>query len=116
MVARSTAAVRRDTGGAARRVLARAAWLPDLAACLAIQPMLPAGWIAVPRDGSAVISDLGVTLGAAESVLERRAESERLGREAAALDSQVADLRAAAVRAAAGAQAATRRRRGRPRR
>ena len=99
-------AVRRDDGGAARRVLARAAWLPDLAACLAIQPMLPAGWIAVPRDGSALISDLGVTLGAAESVLERRAESERLGREAAALDSQVADLRAAAVRAAAGAQAA----------
>ena len=99
-------AVRRDTGGAARRVLARAAWLPDLAACLAIQPMLPAGWIAVPRDGSAVISDLGVTLGAAESVLERRAESERLGREAEALDGQVADLRAAAVRAAAGAQAA----------
>ena len=69
--------------------------------------MLPAGWIAVPRDGSAVISDLGVTLGAPESVLERRAESERLAREAAALDRQVADLRAAAVRAAAGAQAAT---------
>ncbi len=101
------AAVRRDAGGAARRVLARAAWLPDLAACLAIQAVLPAGWIAVPRDGSAVISELGVTLGAAESVLERRAESERLDREAAALDGQVADLRAAAVRAAAEAQAAS---------
>ena len=37
--------------------------------------MLPAGWIAVPRDGSAVIGDLGVTLGARESVLERRAEA-----------------------------------------
>ena len=46
------AAVRRDTTGAARRLLARAAWLPDVAACLAIQPALPPGWIAVPRDGS----------------------------------------------------------------
>ena len=99
-------AVRRDTTGAARRILARAAWLPDLAACLAIQPALPPGWIAVPRDGSAVVGDLAVTFGAAESVLERRAESERLAREAGTLDAEVADLRARAVRAAASAQAA----------
>ena len=31
------AAVRRDPTGAARRLLARAGWLPDLAACLAVQ-------------------------------------------------------------------------------
>ena len=52
-------------GGAARRILARAAWLPDLAACLAIQAVLPAGWIAVParrRPRSSATS--GSTLGA----------------------------------------------------
>ena len=100
-------AVRRDPTGAARRILARAAWLPDLAACLAIQSALPPGWIAVPRDGSAVVSELGVALGAVESVLERRAEATRLDREATALDASVADLRARAVRAAADAKAAS---------
>ncbi len=100
-------AVRRDATGAARRILARAAWLPDLAACLAIQAALPPGWIAVPRDGSAVVSDIGVSLGAVESVLERRVEATRLGQEAASLDAAVADLRAVAVRAAADAKAAS---------
>ena len=67
-------AVGRDGAGVARRLLAHAAWLPDLAACLAIQPDLPSGWIVVPRDGGAVIGDLTVSLGAADPVLERRAE------------------------------------------
>jgi len=67
-------AIGRDGAGVARRLLAHAAWLPDLAACLAIQPELPAGWIAVPRDGSAVVDDLTVALGAADPILERRAE------------------------------------------
>ena len=100
------AAVRRDATGAARRILAHAAWLPDLAACLAIQAALPAGWIAVPRDGSAVVTGLGITLGAVESVLERRAETARLAAEADTLDAQVAAFRAKAVRAAADSQAA----------
>ena len=39
---------------------------------------LPAGWVAVARDGSAVIDDVGVTLGAADTVLERRAEQARV--------------------------------------
>ncbi len=99
-------AVRRDTTGAARRILARAAWLPDLAACLALQSALPAGWIAVPRDGTAVVTDLGVTFGTAESVLERRAEAQRLVLDAEVLDAEVANLRGAAVRLAADAQAA----------
>ena len=77
------AAVRRDPTGAARRLLARAGWLPDLAACLAVQATMPPGWIVVVRDGSAVMTDLGVTFGAVESVLERRAEAERLGTELA---------------------------------
>jgi len=100
------AAVRRDTTGAARRILARAAWLPDLAACLAMQAALPPGWIAVPRDGSAVVTDLAVTFGAAESVLERRAEAAGLAAQAEALDAEAADLRGRAVRAAAVAHAA----------
>jgi hypothetical protein len=38
------AAVTRDGTGAARRLLARAAWLPDLSACLAIRDALPPGY------------------------------------------------------------------------
>ena len=90
-------AIRRDDTGAARRLLARAAWLPDLAACLALQPLIPPGWVAVPRDGAAVVTDLSVTFGAVESVLERRAEATRLATDAEALDAEVARLRGIAV-------------------
>ena len=89
-------AVGRDGAGVARRLLAHAAWLPDLAACLAIQPDLPVGWIAVPRDGSAVVDDLTVALGAADPILERRAElatvaaeTERLATEALTVTAEV---------------------------
>ncbi|MEP6638197.1 MAG: AAA family ATPase [Chloroflexota bacterium] len=99
-------AVRRDVTGAARRLLVRAAWLPDLAACLALQVDLPPGWIAVTRDGSAVVAGLGVTFGASESVLERRAEAARLAIEAETLEVEVGRLRAVAVRLAATAKAA----------
>ncbi len=98
------AAVRRDPGGAARRLLARAAWLPDLVTCLAIQSSMPPGWIAVPRDGGAVLTDVAVTLGAAESVLERRAEVARL---AARVDGLEADLATATASASAAAIEAT---------
>jgi len=74
-------AVGRDGAGVARRLLAHAAWLPDLAACLAIQSDLPVGWIAVPRDGSAVVGDVTVALGAADPILERRAELTSIGTE-----------------------------------
>src|SRR4051794_4067525 len=67
------AAVRRDTTGAARRLLARAAWLPDLAGCVAMQSSLPPGWTIATRDGTAVVTELGVILGAGDSILERRA-------------------------------------------
>ena len=100
-------AVRRDTTGAARRLLARAAWLPDLDACLAIQPSIPPGWTIATRDGTAVLTDLGVTLGAGDSMLERRAEVARLTGEVDALDADVAGRRAAAVGLAAEAKAAT---------
>ncbi len=67
---------------------------------------MPPGWIVVVRDGSAVVTDLGVTFGAVESVLERRAEATRLAGELATREAEVADLRAAAVRLAAEAQEA----------
>ena len=89
-------AVGRDGAGVARRLLAHAAWLPDLAACLAIQSDLPVGWIAVPRDGSAVVGDVTVVLGAADPILERRAELTSVGTEVARL---AADAEAATAEA-----------------
>ncbi len=100
-------AIRRDGAGVARRLLARAAWAPDLAACLGLQASLPPGWIVVSRDGAAVVSDITVTLGAPESVLERRAEATRLTNEASRLETALGRSRATA-RAAADAAAEAR--------
>ncbi|TAL13229.1 MAG: hypothetical protein EPO00_00680, partial [Chloroflexota bacterium] len=70
-------AVRRDTGGAALRLLSRAVWAPTFVDALQLQPYLPAGWVVVPRDGSAVIGEVTVRLGRADGMLERRAQHER---------------------------------------
>ena len=70
-------AVQRDGTGAVRRLLGRAVWVPDLAAALALQPSLPAGWVVVALDGVAVLDDTTVLLGAADGLLERRAEHAR---------------------------------------
>ncbi len=75
---RLTGAVRRDPGGAASAVLARTVALPDLAACLALQPELPLGWQAVAADGSAVVTSLAVAFGRPDGPLERRAELAQL--------------------------------------
>jgi chromosome segregation protein len=98
------AAVRRDATGAARRLLARAAWLPDLDGCMSIQALLPPGWIAVTRDGGAVVTEFGVTFGAGESVLDRRAEATRLAAEVATAEADVGRLTAIAVGLAATAR------------
>ena len=66
---------------------------------------MPPGWIVVTRDGSAIVTEVGVTFGAAESVLERRAEAARLARDVETLDAEVGNLRAVAVRLAAAARA-----------
>ncbi|HEX7950940.1 MAG TPA: chromosome segregation protein SMC [Candidatus Limnocylindrales bacterium] len=100
-------AVRRDSVGAARRLLGRCAWLPDLAACLAIQSAVPPGWVLVPRDGSAAVTDVTVSLGAGESVLERQAEAERLAGEVGALEADHARALDDAERAASDADAAS---------
>ena len=69
-----------------------------------IQPDLPPGWVAVPRDGAAVVTDRTVRLGPAEGLLERRAEAERLTADVARLEAEAGALQAAA---AAAANAAT---------
>jgi chromosome segregation protein len=99
-------ALRRDATGGARRLLARAVWAPDLGACLALQALLPAGWIAVTHDGSAVVDEVGVALGAGDSVLERRAEHARLTTDLERAVTELAALEASATATAAAAQAA----------
>ncbi|MFI5225600.1 MAG: AAA family ATPase, partial [Candidatus Limnocylindrales bacterium] len=94
-------AIRRDERGALRRLLARAAWLPDLAACLELQAELPAGWTLVPREGGALVGEASVALGVTDGPVERQAEVERLAEELA----RVADTQAVTTTAAAGASA-----------
>jgi chromosome segregation protein len=102
-------AVRRDPTGAVRALLARVVWLPDLEAALVVQGTLPVGWLAVVRDGMAVLDSLTVRMGRGESSLERRAEADRLAREVEALkaeaDASEAEARAATAAAAEARQA-----------
>ena len=93
-------AVRRDPVGAARRILERVAWVPDLAAVIDLQPSLPAGWAIVSRDGSAVAGPVAIALGRPAGTLDRAAELERLAAELRRLEADAADL----DRVAAGAR------------
>ncbi|MHB8958608.1 MAG: AAA family ATPase, partial [Candidatus Limnocylindrales bacterium] len=88
-------ALRRDPAGVVRPLLARVVWAPDLAAVLTLQAALPAGWLAVTRDGSAVADSLTIRLGRGDSPLERRAELERLERELETLTAEAAEADAA---------------------
>jgi chromosome segregation protein len=99
-------AVRRDPTGGVRRLLERAVWLPDLAACLELQGQMPAGWTAVPREGAAVVDDTAIELGASDGALERRAEHARLSGDLDRLDDELVTLHAAADATAASAHAA----------
>ncbi|MCJ7711433.1 MAG: hypothetical protein MUQ32_11470, partial [Chloroflexi bacterium] len=74
-------AIRRDPNGAVRALLGKTVWAPDLAAALELQAVLPLGWSAVTRDGSAVVDALTVRVGRGDSPLERRAEADRLERD-----------------------------------
>jgi chromosome segregation protein len=106
---RLTDAIRVDPVGAASRLLARSVWVPDLNAALAVQTRLPAGWVAVTRDGAVITSFGVVSMGRAESLLERRAEVERLAEEVARLEKEsgaAAAGSADAAKAAATARAA----------
>ncbi|HEX7471986.1 MAG TPA: hypothetical protein VF323_02810, partial [Candidatus Limnocylindrales bacterium] len=95
--------VRADPLGAASRWLATAVWVPDLPALLDLQPDLPAGWLAVVRDGTAVAGPITVAFGKAEGALERRATVEALTAEH---EVATADERAAVATAAQATEAA----------
>jgi chromosome segregation protein len=102
-------AIRVDPIGAASRLLGRSVWVPDLNAALAVHSKLPAGWIAVTLDGAVVTSFGVVSMGRAESLLERRAEVERLAEEVTRLEKESAATgaeSATAAKAAATARAA----------
>jgi chromosome segregation protein len=98
-------AIRVDPVGVATRLLACAVWVPDLDSALSVQPKLPVGWIAVTRDGAVVSSAGVVTMGRSESLLERRAEVDRLAEEVARLGAEAEN--AATEAAEAVKQAAT---------
>ena len=99
-------AIHVDPVGAATRLLARSVWVPDLAAALTVQPKLPVGWVAVTREGAVVTSFGVVSMGRTESVLERRAELERLREEVSRLETESAAAGAEAEKVAAAAAAA----------
>ena len=99
-------AVRRDTTGAALRLLTRAVWAPTFEVALSLQPLLPVGWVVVPRDGSAVIGEVTVRLGQMDGTLERRAQHERAVDEQRIAEGEAAAAAEAAVSAAADQGAA----------
>ncbi|HEX5240092.1 MAG TPA: AAA family ATPase, partial [Candidatus Limnocylindrales bacterium] len=63
-------AIQHDPNGHVRALLSTAIWVPDLIAALALQPVLPAGWVAVTRDGTAVVHGPTVSLGHADGPIE----------------------------------------------
>ena len=93
-------AIRMDPTGGVRRLLERTVWLPDLATSLGIQGSMPAGWTAVTHDGSAVVDDTGIALGAPDGALDRRAEHGRLATDLERLEAGLGDLRDGAETAA----------------
>ena len=99
-------AVRRDPTSTVAVLLARAVWLPDLETAVAIQPDLPPGWVAVTRDGGAVLSSLTIALGRAEGLLDRRVERSRLAAELEGVATEAAALARRASEATAATVAA----------
>ncbi len=101
-------AIRRDASGAARALLDRALWVPDLDAALGLQAVLPAGWVVATRDGEAVLDAFSIRVGRGDAPLEVRAEAERLARELEALQREATEAQGemtSADGAVAGARA-----------
>jgi chromosome segregation protein len=99
-------AVRRDPNGVVRALLARVVWTPDLPTALEVQVVLLLGWLAVTRDGSAVVDSLTLRVGRGDSPLERRADADRLARETDTLAGDAAAADAELVTASQAAQQA----------
>jgi len=92
-------ALRRDPDGLGARLLATAAWVPELSDALALHAAgeIPTGWRVATRDGGLVTDDGVVRLPAESSLLERRAERAELdGRREAAEAAVVAGTAAVA--------------------
>ena len=85
-----TSALRRDPQGDVARLLARCLWVPELEAALSLRAALPPGWRVVTPAGEVVTDEGLVRVGRRESVLERRAAAEELGRAAAELETAIA--------------------------
>jgi chromosome segregation protein len=104
--------LRLDPEGQAARLLARCAWVPDLASALSLRGQLPPGWRLVTRDG-VVLDDLAVVRPApAVSKLERREVRDEIVRRMERLQPELDAARAAAdgaerAREQADAQVAT---------
>ena len=101
------AAVRRDDSGAVTRLLGRTVWLPDAASAIAIQPLLPAGWTAVARDGSVLVGEVATWTRPEGRGLHLREDADRLATEAASAAAS-AEAAAAALATAEGAVASAR--------
>jgi len=99
-------AIRRDPADVVRRVLARVAVVADLPTAVALQPDLPPGWSLVTRDGQAVVGELAVRLGRADTPHDRRADADRLRAEVARLDGEASATASAAQSAIALAEGA----------
>ena len=99
-------AIRHDPSGMVRGLLALAVWLPDLAAVLEVQPLLPPGAIAVDETGTAVATRTTVALGRPDGTLERRAEEERVRAELIAAAGESESAAAELTRAADAVTAA----------
>ena len=95
-------AVRSDPTGRAAALLARALWVPDLEAALRICPDLPVGWVVATRNGALVGATGVIVLGRRESLLEQRAEVDRIGAD----EARATDVAAAADRATVEAETA----------
>ncbi len=99
-------AVRHDPTAAVRPLLALAVWLPDLAAVLEIQPLLPPGAVAVDLAGTVVAGRTTVALGRPDGTLERRAEEERVRADLATVEGDAAAVAADTAAAAAAVETA----------
>ncbi|MCU0504981.1 MAG: chromosome segregation protein SMC [Chloroflexi bacterium] len=94
-----TDAIRRDPGDRARRLLARALWVPDLASAAVLALELGPGWCVATRDGALVDGDGVVLLGGRESSLARRAAVDRAAADAARAEEAAAAAEDALARA-----------------
>ncbi len=102
-------AVRRDDSGAVTRLLKRAVWLPDEAACLDIQASLPPGWVAVARTGGLVAGEVAAWLRPDGRGLHLRTDLDVLAAELATATASADEAKvaqAAAEESVTGARAA----------